>query len=65
MKIHFEIGTIRKEGSTETKSVFISKSLVNCIKEWKEKEYTFPKYFIDVWENEYPVAELDIKRTIF
>ena len=56
--IHFEIGTIISEESTETTSVFTSGSLIECLKEWEEKKYARPKYFMDVWENDNPIIEI-------
>jgi len=68
-KIHFEIGKktgrLLDNGLAETASVFFSSSLNKCLKEWEDKKYTTPEYFIDVWEQDkfktpFPVAEINI-----
>jgi hypothetical protein len=71
--IHFEIGHNRKLNPYEienmedtTESVFRSDCLSDCLKEFAEKGYTEPEYFIDVWEQDgienppYPLGDIKI-----
>jgi len=57
IKTHFEIGHIKDEQEDvyrkETESVFTANSLTECINEWKDKGYSEPDYFIDVWETDF------------
>ena len=72
--IHFEIGHIRtlspyevKNQEDETESVFFSDNLSDCLKEFAEKGYKEPEYFIDVWEQDgienppYPIADIKVE----
>jgi len=55
---HFEIGKVisQEEG---TKSIFTSESLLEAIDEWVNEKYTRPEYFMDIWEEDIPIAEID------
>lgn len=67
---HYKNGFDEDAEDNETESVFTSKSLVEVIKEFQNKKYTEPNYFIDVWEKDedglsYPVADIKIQNWIF
>lgn len=73
IKTHFEIGHIKDEqlnGMQETESVFHANSLTECINEWRDKNYSEPEYFIDVWETDsegtpFPVGDIKIEKWMF
>lgn len=63
----FEIGHDKGE---ETEGIFRSELLSDCIKEFKNKGYKSPEYFIDIWESDkeglgYPIAEIKIDDNLF
>lgn len=65
----FEIGHVKDE-SGETEKVFEADFLSECLKEWIEKGYKSPEYFIDVWETDkeglgYPLGDIKLEDWIF
>lgn len=68
--LHFEIGHVKnyeiERTEDETESVFSADCLSDCLKEFAEKGYKQPEYFIDVWEQDgeenppYPIADIKI-----
>lgn len=77
IKTHFEIGHLKYFGHDvigetllETESVFHANSLTECINEWRDKNYSEPEYFIDVWETDsegipFPVGDIKMEKWMF
>lgn len=71
-KTWFEIGQIihLDQYNNETRTVFSSKSLIECLKEWKKQGYKKSDYFIDIWSKTkngtpYPIVEININQIDF
>lgn len=63
-RIHFEIG--KENGEThETMFIYSGDTFKEVLQIWKERGYTSPNYFIDVWETDkegtpYPLVDIKV-----